>query len=116
MGELEKLSCKVKDVLEKEASTGWGKFLKGVRREWEKFLLFANIASKDDVKQEIKDLNLVVLDNGLQGEASEPEIIREEMARKAFEQLDIFLKVAVPILEDLRKLFKELNMDDPTRV
>merc|ERR1712232_731398 len=43
-GELEKLSCKVKDVLEKEASTGWGKFLKGVRREWEKFLLFANIA------------------------------------------------------------------------
>jgi len=115
-GEWEKLSCQVQDVLEKEASTGWGKFLNGVQQDWEKVLVvFANIVSKDKTKQKARDLTLVEYRSGIQGEAPEI-IIKEEMARKAFEQIDTYLKVAVPLLEDISKTFKELNMDDPTRV
>ena len=43
-------------------------------------------------------------------------IISKEMAANARQHILTYLDVAVPLLNDLAGLFKEMNMDDPTKV
>lgn len=52
---------------------------------------------------------------GLQGEALE-KFVSEQLTKHAHDQMDLFLRVSKPILEDLEGLFEELNMNDPTKV
>jgi hypothetical protein len=42
--------------------------------------------------------------------------IDEEMQRSAYQQIRVYLEVAMPLLNDLESLFDEFNMDDPTKV
>lgn len=55
------------------------------------------------------------INKGLQGTALE-HFINEHITKYAFDQMDIYLKIAVPLLQDLDKLFEQLNMNDPTKV
>lgn len=48
--------------------------------------------------------------------ASSDSHIRRGMILDAHEQISAFLEVSYPILETLEALFKDLNMEDPTRV
>merc|ERR1712232_452610 len=52
---------------------------------------------------------------GLEGEDLE-KYVNEKLTKYAHDQMDLFLSVSKPILEDLDRLFEELNMNDPTKV
>lgn len=52
---------------------------------------------------------------GITGKALE-EYVNEKMTKNAHTHMEIYLKVAKPLLKNLEGLFDELNMDDPTKV
>mmetsp|Transcript_6354 Transcript_6354/g.7993 ORF Transcript_6354/g.7993 Transcript_6354/m.7993 type:complete len:654 (-) Transcript_6354:121-2082(-) len=52
---------------------------------------------------------------GLQGDEL-MAFVNNEMESKALKQIEIYLHVAKPLLDDLAGLFEEMNMNDPTKV
>jgi len=52
---------------------------------------------------------------GLKGEDLD-KYVNERLTKYAHDQMEVFLRVSKPILEDLDGLFEELNMNDPTKV
>lgn len=65
----------------------------------------------------------------MQGDSNEPPVSRPQLPRRrsrsqelqeitdeAHGQIDIFIKMAQPLLKDLSELMEEFNMNDPTRV
>merc|ERR1719273_3059 len=109
----------------------WGKVGKHIHTEWDNFghhvqhewnSIVNNIGSLFKRKSGRKNDDLDVRgggrhgdDSGLQGEALE-KFLNDEMYSKAIGQVEEYLEVAQPLLDDLAGLFEELNMDDPTKV
>lgn len=48
--------------------------------------------------------------------AAVERFITQEMIKDAHEHIQVYLRVAHPLLDDLAALFDEMNMDDPTKV
>ena len=106
------------------------KLLKHIGNEWDKLasntlgLFGIKVEEKifNDDKSEMKNGKNGSEDNkkdeqrkGLTGEDLE-NYINERMTTNALEHMEIYLKIAEPILQDLDELFKEMNMNDPTKV
>lgn len=95
----------VLDNVEKQIGYEWNKVFKSV------LYLFMK-SSQEEVG--------LIHNNSHEQEAT-PEVsiddyINQEMVRDAHEQISQYMKVAQPLLINLASLFREYNMDDPTRV
>jgi len=96
-------------------------FLKHIGGEWDKILgaigqLFdPNNHHSHNNNQ--KELNVRGGDSGAQPDrAAIEQFVTQEMIKDAHEHIQVYLRVAHPLLDDLAALFDEMNMDDPTKV
>lgn len=117
-------------LLRKEESIGddenpFVSFFKHVGGEWDKLVYsVAQVFGHDNDKPQ----ELLVRGGSGSGSASSPILLQQlqdnavdalvtrEMTKDAHEHISSYLKVVYPLLEDLAKLFDQMNMDDPTRV
>lgn len=90
-------------------------FFKQIGGEWDKMAgNVARIFGADDGP--VAELNLRGgSGTGLQSKEFE-DFVTAEMTKDAHEKIQAYLSVAFPLLDDLSRVFDELNMDDPTKV
>lgn len=93
------------------AGTEWDKFASGVGSEWDKIMSnvdkILHLVNHDDDVKEKDDKNIA---------AEREEFIVQEMIKDARHEIHRFLNDVSPLLDDLSKLFVQMNMDDPTKV
>lgn len=107
------------DKLGKHIQKEWDNLGKHVNNEWTK--ISSNVANifKNE-KNSFEHVNTPDCDirggaEELQGEALE-QFVLDQLTIETHRQISVFLKVSKPILEDLSRLFDEMNMNDPKKV
>lgn len=96
-------SAKEFDMTRREAKNPWEAFTKGLIQNWKK--MWNRLENGDD------EINSHGSDN-----TPSETFVTNEIVKNAHEHISIYLDVVNPLLDDISLLFRQMNMDDPTKV
>lgn len=98
------------DGLANHVVSEWNNAFSQLQETWENAVsdLFQITKLNENSSKERVFPGIATMDEDLQ--------VREGMTQDAREQISLFLQDAIPMLDDLDKIFAEMNMNDPTKV